>query len=476
MSNYFSAGSDAAKERAMKRAKSVALTKEQEDMLKKMFYEDSIQTGRDKTHHYLKSKYPDNHPTTYQVQKWLMQQEQYQIDRRPKNSKEIKSINHNIKKPRQLFFADLIQRQIGEKATYILLVVDAFTRKIWTRIVPKINNKTKTAGATAKMMEQIIISAGKNKYSTSHDSFVLYAVDDGSEFKGAFKELMKKNNIKQVVLVPGRPMGNLAERYNQSFQNIAWKKAAAKGHLIATDLAESTDNLNNLHNRSIGMTPNEAEALSLQEIKELATKLAKNVRPSAKNRDDIKVGDFVRRKNTNKYKGGVGVKFFTENFSRSVFIVSKIRKPKVESTRAITYKIKDIEGEEYPVNYTREDLLLLPPETEAKIDEQEKEQLAEELKQRREPTVAKSKPPKTPKEKPPNKYKYKQGSTIIAKRGFFDYDGNTYKPPNARIKNIEGKITQTLNDKYYIKWLGDTDTYSYSREEIESDTDISSKQ
>jgi len=136
----FTKGSDAALARGKKSSAARAIKPEHVDMLKKMFYDDTIRTGRDKTWHYLKSKYPDSHPTRHQVEKWLMAQEQYQIDRRPKQTKEIKSISHNIKKPRQLMFADLIQRKTGKEADYILLVVDAITKKVFTRVVPKRDN------------------------------------------------------------------------------------------------------------------------------------------------------------------------------------------------------------------------------------------------------------------------------------------------------------------------------------------------
>ena len=42
-----------------------------------------------------------------------------------------------------------------------------------------------------------------------------------------FKDGMASQGIKRVPIIPGRPYGNLSERYNQSFQNVAWKKTNA---------------------------------------------------------------------------------------------------------------------------------------------------------------------------------------------------------------------------------------------------------
>ena len=475
----FTKGSDAALARGKKSSDARAISPAHAALLKKMFYDDTIQTGRDKTWHYLKSKFPDSHPTRGQVEKWLMAQEQYQIDRRPKQTKEIKSINHNIKKPRQLMFADLIQRKTGDTAKYILLVVDAFTKKVWTRVVPKRDGQTKTARATSEMMNEIIEEAG-NPYSTKHESWVLYAVDGGGEFLGEYKELMAERNIKQVPLIPGRPMGNLAERYNQSLQNIAWKKADAKGHEIVTDLKESTENLNNLHNRALNMTPNEAEELDVSGIKALGVRLSSNVRPSAKDRDDVAIGDPVRRKERKKYKGGVGVKYFNDNFSREIFIVYRVNKPRKASTRAITYKIKTRDGEELAFNYTREDILKIPKETLTKLNAEDKKRVDDErerdrLKEAKKAERKAAKAAKAAAPKPADKFKYDSNERIIAKRAFFKYDGNTYKPSSTRLKNINGVIhaRSIIRDEYDIKWQDDSTTYTYARDEIDDDPDIS---
>ena len=476
----FTKGSDAALARGKKSSDARAIKPEHAALLKKMFYDDTIQTGRDKTWHYLKSKFPDSHPTRGQVEKWLMAQEQYQIDRRPKQTKEIKSINHNIKKPRQLMFADLIQRKTGKIADYILLVVDAFTKKVWTRVVPIRDNRTKTARATAEMMEQIIEEAG-NPYSTKHESWVLYAVDGGPEFLGDYKDLMAVRNIKQVPLIPGRPMGNLAERYNQSLQNIAFKKAKAKGHQIVTDLKESTENLNNLHNRALGMTPNEAEDLDTAGIKALGVRLSSNVRPSAKDRDDVAIGDPVRRKNSEKYKGGVGVKFFNENFSREIFIVYRVNKPRKASTRAITYKIKTRDGNELEFNYTREDILKIPKETLTKLNAEDKKRVDEERERDRLKAAKKAErkaardAAREAKKQPGDDFKYNHKERIIAKRKFFTEDnpGNVYKTRSG-VREYNGRIfaRSFVRDQYDIKWERDDKTYVYARDQIDDDQGI----
>jgi len=491
MKSTYTKGSEAAKARGEKGAKTKAISPEHEQLLNDMFYDDKIQTGRDKTWRYLKSKYGPNevdasgnlitrkYPTRPQVQKWLMKQPQYQIDRRPKQSKEIKSINHSVKKPRQLLFADLIQRGVGEKATYVLLVVDAFTKKIWTRSVARHKSKTKTPEGTWKVMKEILDEAGRNKYSKNHDSWVLYSVDNGKEFEGAFKDGMARKSITRVPMIPGRPYGNLSERYNQSFQNVAWKKTNAyrqqgrtRTDQIAYDLKESTADFNNLHNRATGMTPNEAERLDLSGIRLLATKLSSQVRPEAKNRNDVKVGDIVRRKNTAKYKGGTGTKYFTENFSRTLFTVYKVNTPRVLSTKAITYKLKTDDGKELPFNYTREDILLVPPDTKKvtvfkdEMDEIEETEMV--LRSGAKKQKAKAKAPKAVKSL---EWKFERNTRISAEKSWFDHETNEVEVKGARK---EGKVTtyttKANKDKvYYIKWDGEKSSLPYLREEVEVD-------
>ena len=110
MKEKYKAGSEGAKARGKKIAAARAIKPEQEEMLRKMFYDETKQLGRDKTYQYLKKEYPDSHPTKIQIQRWLMKQEQYQIDRRPPKTKEIRSISSNIKRPRQLVFVDLAEK------------------------------------------------------------------------------------------------------------------------------------------------------------------------------------------------------------------------------------------------------------------------------------------------------------------------------------------------------------------------------
>ena len=92
---------------------------------------------------------------------------------------------------------------------------------------------------------------------------------------------------------------------------------------------------NNSKNRSIGMTPNGAR--KPENYGKVYFNLYGDLVESQK-KPALKIGDTVR---IGKYKRKTFDKGYTPNWTEEVFVISEIR-----PTNPITYKIKDLNGEE----------------------------------------------------------------------------------------------------------------------------------
>ena len=106
---------------------------------------------------------------------------------------------------------------------------------------------------------------------------------------------------------------------------------------------------NNSKNRSIGMTPNEARKqenygkVYFNLYGDLESQNGTSNRTSL-----LKIGDTVR---ISKYKRKTFDKGYTPNWTEEVFVISEI-----QPTDPITYKIKDLNGEEIGGTFYREEL------------------------------------------------------------------------------------------------------------------------
>ena len=104
---------------------------------------------------------------------------------------------------------------------------------------------------------------------------------------------------------------------------------------------------NNTKNRSIGMTPNQAR--KPENYGKVYFTLYGDLSEShASQKPTFKIGDTVR---ISKYKRKTFDKGYTPNWTEEVFVISEI-----QPTDPITYKIKDLNGEEIKGTFYREEL------------------------------------------------------------------------------------------------------------------------
>ena len=205
---------------------------------------------------------------------------------------------------------------------YLLMVIDVFSKFGW--IEPLKNKKGETI---VKALKNILKTGGKPKYLCS---------DKGVEFydKG-FKTLLEKEGI-SLYSTENEEKSSVVERWNRTIKNNLWKYFTACNSTSYIDvLPVIVDKYNKTKHRSIKMTPEEANRkenedrvylnLYMQEISQTA-------------KPKFKVGDKVR---ISKYKRKIFDKGYTPNWTEEIFVIDKI-----QCTNPITYKIKDLNGEE----------------------------------------------------------------------------------------------------------------------------------
>ena len=205
---------------------------------------------------------------------------------------------------------------------YLLMVIDVFSKFGW--IEPLKNKKGETV---VKAFNKILKTGRKPKYLWS---------DKGVEFynKG-FKTLLEKEGI-SLYSTENEEKSSVVERWNRTMKNNLWKYFTASISISYIDVLPALlDKYNKTKHRSIKMTPEEASRKQNENRVNLnlyGQEISQTAKPK------FKVGDKVR---ISKYKRKVFDKGYTPNWTEEIFVVDKI-----QYTNPITYKIKDLNGEE----------------------------------------------------------------------------------------------------------------------------------
>lgn len=214
---------------------------------------------------------------------------------------------------------------------YLLMVLDLFSKYGW--IVPL---KTKTGLEVSKAFESIL---KKNKPKKLW-------VDKGKEYYNKnVLDLLAKHKI-EIYSTENEEKSSVCERWNRTIKEKMYKRFTMQNNTVYIDiLPKILASYNNSKNRSIGMTPNEAR--KPENYGKVYLKMVGGD-PSSSAGSLFKVGDTVR---ISKYKRKTFDKGYTPNWTEEVFVIDEIR-----PTSPITYKIKDLSGEEIKGTFYREEL------------------------------------------------------------------------------------------------------------------------
>ena len=220
---------------------------------------------------------------------------------------------------------------------YLLMVLDLFSKFGW--IVPL---KTKTGIEVSKAFECIFKKAKGKAQGKPKKLWV----DKGKEYYNKnVLDLLAKNNI-EIYSTENEEKSSVCERWNRTIKENLYKRFTMQNNTVYIDiLPKILSSYNNSKNRSIGMTPNQAR--KPENYGKVYFNLYGDLAESQK-KPAFKIGDTVR---ISKYKRKTFDKGYTPNWTEEVFVISEIR-----PTNPITYKIKDLNGEEIGGTFYGEEL------------------------------------------------------------------------------------------------------------------------
>lgn len=318
------------------------LTKDQEDLLKKIYYVDKVIFGRDKLYSYVRSKYPEYKISRRMIMNWLKNQQIHQLYAPTKTTKNIR---HTVlKEPHKQIGIDLVDMQNYEYKNYkyILTGIDLFSKKGYAKPL-----KNKEQQTVTKAMDELIKK--EIKYVGSVRS------DQGSEFiNETFINMLNKNNIKSVLSLPGKPQSNgNIERFNKTL-----KKALLMGMKInnnndwVTIMPIIIKNYNNTIHDTTKQIPDDIDEINDEEIyANVESEIYDKVQ--SKNDHDDKEYDILDRV---RRKLEPDEKTDRANWSTDVYTIYKKFKAKDNSISNTYYYIKK-GNEKFTKKYYYNDLM-----------------------------------------------------------------------------------------------------------------------
>ena len=228
--------------------------------------------------------------------------------------------------PGNIIQSDLIDLQKYASSNsgynYILVVIDCFSKKLWTRPL-----KTKSGKETADGLRSIFESM---KYPVQSIIF-----DEGLEYVNKYVSMLLQEYNIYSYHIRTQHKASTAERVNQTIKKIIWKYfSQTNRHRWVDILDKLTDNYNKTYHTTIKMTPNEVTW-------ENRSKVFKTMFPKIKSKIScrLKKGDKVRiALNKNIFEKG-----YTQNWSSDIFVIDQV----FQKNGICWYRLKDKNGEIY---------------------------------------------------------------------------------------------------------------------------------
>lgn len=268
----------------------------EEELVKKYYYDPTTGfVGINKLHKKIIKEIPNI--TKEKIKEILDKQEIYQISK--KNNQKLNSFIPTF--PLQEIQVDLIyiEDKHLNKARYALTAIDIFTKKGHIELLKK-KDEENIIAATEKILKILGIPE------------MVYC-DEGSEFTStAFRNLMKKNNIKLITNIAH---ATFVERFNRTIKEMIYKYLqSTNSKTIVNILPKIIDNYNNSYHTSIGMAPNEVTKENQHTVQLNLIKHA-----NQKEREKLNVGDSVRH----MVKQKSFAKGYRPKFSNQVYKIEK---------------------------------------------------------------------------------------------------------------------------------------------------------
>ena len=217
---------------------------------------------------------------------------------------------------------------------YLLTVIDVFSKFAW---VEPLKDK-KGSSITTAFADIIKTYKRKPEYLW---------VDKGSEFYNkTFKEWLLQNDI-ELYSTFNEGKAVIIERFNRTLKSRMYKQFTIQNNTIWYNIIDKlVDEYNKTKHGSIKLTPVEASKKKNHGL--VYFNLYGNIE-ALKQKPKFKIGNKVR---ISKYKRKVFDKGYTPNWSEEIFTVDKI-----QYTNPLTYKLKDLRGEDIQGSFYEPELL-----------------------------------------------------------------------------------------------------------------------
>ena len=492
---------------AIRYKKRSPLNETESKFLSKFYYEKGY-GGRDVLYklietHYNKENTPaDERISRRRLSDWLSKQEVSQLHQPlSKTSESIKPINVPYKLA--ACQCDLIIKGGDSLRKYkgVLCCIDVATRMAFTEVLTSTKSKD-VANAFEKIQKRVFdtLPAVDQKLKRTNNSngksktFSICQTDNGAEFKKDFSEMLKRLNIRQSYGVANRSTSQaIVEAFNGSLFKSMQKEITATGANWYDITSKFTDLYNNKSHRLLRTKKEDDEEFTYHTPKELwegdratLTMLydAKNKVLKQGNRffdkeKDIKIGQHVRLARMDKKKNPLA-KGATQNYTRIVYVIYKIKRPKSAfAARPLLFYVKNLENDKIkndsngnPIAYTVKDLLLIPdkvmkppsgsvvdekPDVETRSKTKAADGEAEEKEDDADYESDYEPPPKPPpKPKAPKKTKQPTtpdeliGKTLVGK--FESFDEKELKVKGEIIAKKKQKKNGKATVSYQVRW------------------------
>ena len=267
------------------------------------------------------------------VKKWLKSHPTYTLHRMARKTYPTrKYIVHDLDEQWQADLADvaLIARQ-NKGYTFILTVIDIFSRYAWARPL-----KNKSGKEVTKAFKSIFREGRIPKRIQT---------DQGKEFENRHVRALFAEHDIELFSVKSAYKAAIVERFNRTLKSKMWKYfTLSLKQKWTTVLQDIVSSYNNSVHRMIRRKPTDITPENAAEVREEIY----SKRKKSKKQSDIKVGDAVR---ISKVKS-VFEKGYLANWTEEIFSVDSVNR----KYSPITYKLKDYNGEVIEGSFYRHEI------------------------------------------------------------------------------------------------------------------------
>ena len=212
----------------------------------------------------------------------------------------------------------------NDKNRYIFTVIDAFSRLGFAEAIPDKRSET-VAAAFEKILK-------KMNYIP-----IYFFSDQGKEFYGKFRTMLKKNNILFYTSKDKDIKASLAERFNRTIMTkLARYLSKQNSNRYIDVLPFIIDNYNKQYHSSIGTSPSKVTRHNKERVWLRLHHKCARPKKKKKVKTELKISDHVIIPKTKK----TFAKGYQKGWSDEIFRINKLK-----NTVPQTYVLEDLSGE-----------------------------------------------------------------------------------------------------------------------------------